>query len=129
MISRKIDLTENQDFSRVHFDIPRIRRLDQEDIDLLFEPVSEFEKFIKHENFFGRRTHKNQKESVFNYEQKHKEEWRTKCARCGERIIPWDDYGNICHKCDIELEPHEVPWKKYYIPTENHSFSDLFDLR
>ena len=133
MISRKIDLTENRDFSQgknTAFGVHIRQFLNGiADIDDPFMSEVEYEILEWYETLFGRKRHMNQKAKVFNYETRFEEMWKGLCARCGHRLVPWkSERGELCHRCDIEVTGR-VPWKDYYIQRERNIEDRLFNLR
>ena len=135
MISRRIDLTENRVFGRINgHGIPTVHMrqfLDGvADSDEPFMSEDEYELLERHERLFGRLRHINEKSKVFNYEKRFEEMWRGKCVRCGARLVIWKGArGDLCHRCDVEMDSGKVPWKDYYGRRERSVNELLFDLR
>ena len=129
MLSRNIDLTANRDFSNNN-SINIEQFLDMlPDVDAPLITSEEYDALAWYESIFGKRRHYNEKHIIFEYKKKHEAYWNVTCVRCGKPLIPWQNYGNVCQKCDQDLERNRVPWKKYYISNNSRHFSDLFDLR
>ena len=134
MISDKIDLTENRDFSGGNIwsiDIPLPD--DWEDMEIM--SYDTWEAIIEREKIFGRRRHINQKDKIFDlYNTKRLNTFKTHCARCGKLIrIPWDNMGGICRRCDSQVETSSydrIPWKKFEgTLTHRNNPREIFNLR
>ena len=126
MVSRRIDLTEHGDFRGDDFML-----VEDFDVDVDVD-VYDFDTIEKNK-FFGEYRHKNEKWSVFGFENK----WRIKeveeCWRCGAPIkLPWKRFHNLCELCDKILEDgRQIPWKEHPLITTNSNpnTKDLFNLR
>ena len=120
-LPRNIDLTEHRDFGGNRF-IP-LHSTTPLDLGMTNE---EYEKWIARERIFGRRSHKDQRNDIFNDpEEDIDKHWKHTCLRCGKNIrIPWNNIGGICKECDKDLSYNKVPWKK----EETVSWG-VFDLR
>ena len=136
MISPRIDLTENRDFSGRFLEFSQ---MDTEIPDFIFyEKMTpeEMDKFIFLEKFFGQSTHHTERYKIFNQEKKFEEEVRTHCARCGKEIrAPWKKIYDLCPECDKEMEIRGVPWKNEKVTPDaawgpHHDVAyDLFNAR
>jgi hypothetical protein len=117
MLSTKIDLTANRDFSGgngIFFDTPIEFPDDRE-----WMTSDEYERLLWWEGIFGRRRHRNEKGIVFGEDNKYFSNLRSYCCRCGKPFrIPWDNYGGVCRKCDSEGyergEKWRIPWAQHY---------------
>ena len=90
----------------------------------------EYEKWIRWERVFGRRSHKDQRNDIFDPEEKHRKYWEHTCLRCGKNIkIPWNNIGGVCKECAKNLTSgyNKVPWKKE--ETVSWGRESVFDLR
>ena len=130
-LPRNIDLTEHGDFGENRFIPLQFLPIDPifPDLDLLERGMTdeEYEKWMRCERIFGRRSHKDQRNDIFDPEENYKKYWEHTCFRCGKNIkIPWNNIGGVCKECDKELAYNKkVPWKK----EEMESGSSVFDLR
>lgn len=128
-LPRNIDLTEHRDFGEDQF--ISLQSITPIDLDILERGMTseEYEKWIRWEWTFGRRSHKDQRNDIFDPEEKHRKYWEHTCLRCGKNIkIPWNNIGGVCKECDRYLSTvpgHKVPWKK----EETVSLDSVFDLR
>lgn len=138
MISPKIDLTENREFSGGH---SSIMEMDTPIPDFMFyEKMTpeQMDKFLFREKYFGKFTHYNERYKIFDGERKWKEKVRTHCERCGKEIkAPWTKRFGLCPECDDIMENSGVPWKDRYKTTPNDESGwsndrtayDLFNAR
>ena len=108
MISTNIDLTENRDFSRVHF-----QWLMQNDPTI---STDKYHSLSAKEKLFGIARH----ESIDVF-RKSDDEWaeemRTHCQRCGKELrIPWKRNRDVCEECNSILERDYsgsvFPWRR-----------------
>ena len=131
-LPRNIDLTENRVFGEPFISTQSLL-IDSTfslDLDLLKRGITndEYEKLITWERIFGRRSHKDQRNDIFDPEEKHKKYWEHTCLRCGKNIkIPWNNIGGVCKECDEYLANNKVPWKKEEIVSWGRE--SVFDLR
>lgn len=128
-LPRNIDLTEHRDFGGDQLISSTIQFLPVDStfpLDLEMTP-EEYEKWITRERIFGRRSHRDQRNDIFDPEENYRKYWEHTCFRCGKNIkIPWNNIGGVCKECDKELAYNKkVPWKK----EEMESGSSVFDLR
>ena len=122
-LPRNIDLTEHGDFGRRFISI-QILPID----DSPFLVDEEYEKKMRWERVFGRRSHKDQRNDIFDPEEKHRKYWEHTCFRCGKNIkIPWNNIRGVCKECDKDLANNKVPWKKE--ETVSWGRESVFDLR
>jgi len=134
-LPRNIDLTEHRDFGGNRFIPLQFLPIDStfpSNLDLLERGITneEYEKGIRWERIFGRRSHKDQRNDIFNPEEKHRKHWEHTCLRCGKNIkIPWNSIRGVCKECDKDLTSgyNKVPWKKE--ETESWGRESVFDLR
>jgi hypothetical protein len=123
-LPRNIDLTEHGDFGG-NRPISTRFLLPIDDSPFLVETNEEREKWIR---IFGRRSHKDQRNDIFDSEEKHRKYWEHTCLRCGKNIkIPWNNIRGVCKECDKDLANNKVPWKKE--ETESWGRESVFDLR
>lgn len=134
MLSTRIDLTENNDFSRGSLN--RFSKsnviLDKEKIKLYHYlsdskamSTNEFGVIEEYENVFGKKYHDNDinfSQIKFNYDV---------CVRCGKPLnIPWKRTVELCIDCEIDLRNESrLPWKNEYVQMSGDSTRDIFLLR
>ena len=132
-LPRNIDLTEHRDFGGNRFISSQLLPIDSTfplDLDLLERGMTneEYEKRIRWERIFGRRSHKDQRNDIFDPEEKHRKYWEHTCFRCGKNIkISWNNIWGVCKECNKDLTYNRVPWKKE--ETESWGRESVFDLR
>lgn len=127
-LPRNIDLTEHGDFGGDQLISPQFLPIDDDSPFLdLGMTNEEYKKEITRERIFGRRSHKDQRNDIFDPEENYRKYWEHTCFRCGKNIkIPWNNIGGVCKECDMYLSSYKkVPWKK----EEMGSGSSVFDLR
>ena len=108
MISTNIDLTENRDFSRVHF-----QWLMQNGPTM---STDMYHNLSAKEKLFGIARH----ESIDVFRKSDEalaEEMRTHCQRCGKELrIPWKRNNGVCEECNSILEKEYsgsvFPWRR-----------------
>ena len=108
MISTNIDLTENRDFSRVHF-----QWLMQNGPTI---STDKYHSLSAKEKLFGIARH----ESIDIFSKSDDawaEEMRTHCQRCGNELrIPWKRNMGVCEECnsilDREYSGSVFPWRR-----------------
>ena len=131
MIPRKIDLTENMDFSggnQVTF--RNISRSRLQELDLM--STDEYEEYVLWTGIFGKRHHSNMKEEIFGH-------WGTPydgedpdiCLRCGKpRPIPWKRFGvGLCRECVEAINGNPIPWDIPQKTATRNTVGEVFDLR
>ena len=135
-LPRNIDLTEHRDFGGDQLISSTIQFLPVDStfpLDLLEREKmtnEEYEKWITRERIFGRRSHEDQRNDIFDPEENYRKYWEHTCFRCGKNIkIPWNNIRGVCKECDKCLTPgyNKVPWKKE--ETGSWSRESVFDLR
>lgn len=126
-LPRNIDLTANRDFGGNRSISLLLLPID--DSPFLVETNEEYEERITRERIFGRRSHKDQRNDIFDPEEKHRKYWEHTCFRCGKNIkIPWNNILGVCKECDEYLaNNNKVPWKKE--ETKSWFRESVFDLR
>ena len=131
-----IDLTEQRDFgdkSPIAFSSALRLSIElTESADSALMTRDDFEKLSLYRKVFGRRSHENGKDRIFDYNKKFEEKWRYRCLRCGKIIrIPWKNFGGVCKKCDNDMCSHTgkkiFPWTIFKI--ERNANNDLFSSR
>ena len=126
-LPRNIDLTEHGDFGGDQF--ISLQSITPIDLDILERGMTpeEYEKRITRERIFGRRSHRDQRNDIFDPEENYRKYWEHTCLRCGKNIkIPWNNIGGVCKECDRYLSSYKkVPWKK----EKTESGNSVFDLR
>ena len=131
MIPRKIDLTENMDFSggnQVTF--RNISRSRLQELDLM--STDEYEEYVLWTGIFGKRRHKNMKDEIFGH-------WGTPyggedpgiCPRCGKPTpIPWKKFWNgLCRECFEFVNGNPIPWDIPQKTAVRNTVGEVFDLR
>ena len=114
MISTNIDLTENRDFSRVHFQwlMQNVRLRENGHI----MSTDMYRSLSAKEKLFGIARH----ESIDIFRKSDEawaEEMRTHCQRCGKELrIPWKRNNGVCEECNSILEKEYsgsvFPWRR-----------------
>ena len=112
MLSQKVDLTENSEFSggnEIFMDTP---------IEISFDEYQamthdEYERLMWWEGIFGRKRHYTQRSEIFDDVGRYYNKWKDHCHKCGEEIrIPWLNFGGVCKHCNSLLEKTKTfPWK------------------
>lgn len=138
MISNKIDLTENRDFSggtgRITpidtsistADFNRLRHLQNN------MSINEFYLLEKHDKIFGPRGHYSDVLNVFQDDEKYFLSMRDKCPRCGKYIaLPWKrTFRELCDSCDEIVDHPRVAWKeKPWVSFRFNDAREIFQLR
>ena len=114
MISTNIDLTENRDFSRAHFQwlVQNVQLIENGPT----MSTDMYHSLSAKEKLFGIARH----ESIDIF-RKSDEEWgeemRTHCQRCGNELrIPWKRNNGVCEECNSILEKEYsgsvFPWRR-----------------
>ena len=113
MISINIDLTENRDFSRAHFQwlIQNVRPIENGPT----MSTDMYRSLSAKEKLFGIARH----ESIDIFRKSDEawaEEMRTHCQRCGKELrIPWKRNNGVCEECNSILEKEYsgsvFPWR------------------
>lgn len=118
MLSQRVDLTENMDFSGGNINLMDTLIEIPYDEYKLMSP-DEYERLIWWEGIFGRKRHPNQKREIFDKNGNYFKKMKTHCYRCGKEFrIPWDNIGGVCRKCDGSLTDSDhdsdrrMPWKE-----------------
>lgn len=131
-LPRNIDLTEHRDFGGNRFIPLQFLPIDStfsQDLDWMTN--EEYEKRIRWERIFGRRSHEDQKNDIFNDPEEDIDKYlEHTCLRCGKNIkIPWNNIRGVCKECDKNLTSgyNKVPWKKE--ETKSWGRESVFDLR
>ena len=113
MLSPRIDLTENGDFSGGNgalMDTPIEIPMDEYDL----MTNEEYEVLVRWEGIFGRRRHYTEKSKAFGKDPfpfSHKDH----CYNCGKEFrIPWDNIFGKCRKCAEKPNESRLPWIEYY---------------
>jgi len=140
MISSKVDLTENREFSRG--DGNRIIPLDSNFDELIGVTYqrermssSEYDRLRAWENIFGRRRHFTEVLDVFldKREEEYKENIRTHCYRCGKELrSPWTMINGLCKDCNEKVMTDvngRIPWIKQLSARERDIKDILFNSR
>lgn len=127
MLSRKVDLTENREFSGGNS--ININRDIAVDVDRLFinsaMSTEDYEKLVQYEKFFGRKRHFTDALEVFENNKKYSEELRTHCHKCGNELrIPWKTYFGLCKKCNDHESTFTHTNKRKYPWTFEQQVSD-----
>lgn len=136
MISRRIDLTEHNDFNRAEIDfsifngdlISRAIKV----YGMYSMSIPDFEALAAYENFFGIKMHACQANDIFHNDiSKYAYEMKTHCQRCGAPIFPWNDSYDLCKKCYdiVDVRPFRMPWKRKNTVTSREDPKDIFRLR
>ena len=114
MISTNIDLTENRDFSRVHFQwlMQNVRLRENGHI----MSTDMYRSLSDKEKLFGIARHESIDIFCKSYES-WAEEMRTHCQRCGKELrIPWKRNNGVCEECNSILEKEYsgsvFPWRR-----------------
>ena len=124
MISTNIDLTENRDFSRVHF-----QWLMQNGPTI---STDKYHSLSAKEKLFGIARH----ESIDIFRKSDEawaEEMRTHCQRCGKELrIPWKRNRDVCEECNSILERDYsgsvFPWKRTIEGNRQSSIGNPMDI-
>ena len=114
MISTNIDLSENRDFSRVHFQWLMQNVQLRENGPTMFTDM--YRSLSAKEKLFGIARH----ESIDIFRKSDKawaEDMRTHCQRCGKELrIPWKRNNGVCEECNSILEKEYsgsvFPWRR-----------------
>lgn len=135
MLSTKVDLTENQDFSggsSTFMDTPI--EVSYDDFKLM--TYDQYERLIWWEGIFGRKMHRNQKAELFNIEPwPFLDALKSGCQRCGKPLrVPWKNFRGMCKSCyeKFDLGIQKIPWNESIEGWSNNrgnTIRDLFDLR
>ena len=114
MISTNIDLTENRDFSRVHFQwlMQNVRPIENGPT----MSTDMYRSLSAKEKLFGIARY----ESIDIFHKSDEawaEEMRTHCQRCGKELrIPWKRNNGVCEECNSILEKEYsggvFPWRR-----------------
>lgn len=129
MLSRNIDLTENRDFSGGRIEFTHLLR--SIDLDAEVMSTDEYEVIVWWEGIFGRRRHSNEKDRVFDKEEKYLNGWRGKCERCGKPLrCPWKRVYGLCIECNDAMEKSRIPWIEHYgQQSSSDRTMDIFHMR
>lgn len=110
MLSPKIDLTEQRDFSGgvgsfTDSEVP-------EDVYDGLMTCEQYDRLCRWESIFGKRRHENQKRRIFPVILSR---YNTKCTCCGKELrAPWMRFSNngLCQDCEKESRYNSrIPWK------------------
>lgn len=115
MLSLRVDLTENRDFSGGNGIIMMDTPIDISFVEEDLLSTDQYEHLVWWEGIFGRKRHPNQKREIFDEEGNYFKKMKTHCCRCGKEFrIPWDNVGGVCRKCDGSLNDSDqrIPWKE-----------------
>ena len=114
MISTNIDLTENRDFSRAHFQwlMQNVRLIENGPT----MSTDMYHSLSAKEKLFGIARHESIDIFCKSYES-WAEEMRTHCQRCGNELrIPWKRNNGVCEECNSILEKEYsgsvFPWRR-----------------
>ena len=133
MIDRKIDLTDNHDFSQGMIEMDTLTGiyLDQE----LMTP-EQYETIVRWESIFGKKRHDNRKDKIFDKDVRYERSLEDHCQRCGVELkAPWKRFYGLCNRCNdiVQNDVQRIPWKVYNVSEGRWHVSDkgqnLFDLR
>lgn len=141
MISRRIDLTENNDFSSTELDLSFLnsevanRALKVNSMTALKMSFDNFK--LIYEKFFGIKVHSCQAYNIFNSDlSKYRCEMQTHCHRCGAPLLPWNRYSNLCYECHRIVDEDikgKFPWNydegKIYFVSRRDDPKEIFNLR
>lgn len=127
MIDRRIDLTENMDFS-AQSAVTLISVMDV-DADDMITP-EQHEAVLKKESIFGKSIHRNEKRNVFS--KAYENQCIAICAGCGRLIrSPWLLFRPFCNDCNLERQAYNslerMPWEMRLEARVREE--DIFSLR
>lgn len=103
MISDRVDLTENGDFSggnRFGADeglvLPRLG---------LNMTMDEYNALLEYERFFGRKYHESEHHEMFDHDRYIRKKVDSRCYRCGKEIrTPWSSQYGLCKECASDMD-------------------------
>lgn len=138
MISTRIDLTENRDFSGGL--LRDIDRLDNSISNAEFArwrslqdimTNEEYNLLRRMESMFGMRTHYSEAYNVFRKDEVgFFSNLREYCARCGKYIFPWyRHYRELCKECDDIINHSKIPWKPTHQAFIRDDAKDILQMR
>lgn len=141
MISRRIDLTENNDFSSTELDLSFLnsgvanRALKVNSMTAM--SFDDFKLIAEYEKFFGIKMHSCQAYEIFNSDlSKYRYDMQTHCHRCGAPLIPWNRYNDLCPECHRIVDEDfkgKFPWNydegKTYFVSRRDDPKEIFNLR
>lgn len=129
MLTGNIDLTENRDFGGsfqiTAMDIP----IELSEADNIMT-TEDYEKIIRRESIFGKKTHTNGKHRIFGRTTFVKN-LESRCYRCGKELkLPWErNRMELCKQCSDKVKHDnqylKFPWNYISIIRTD----DLFNLR
>ena len=138
MLSPKIDLTLNRQFTSGEIDhnVDMLNSVRYVEIDLIITDdeamtVDEYAHIFRFETLFGKRRHKNEKNTVFDKEKRYINELETHCQRCGKELrLPWNGtmcLVNLCKECNEVMNESlgKIPWKREYEGAMDRSIKDI----
>lgn len=139
MLSPKIDLTLNREFTSGEIDVNVSNSVRYVEIDLITNDeamtVDEYAHIFRFETLFGKRRHKNEKNTVFDKEKRYINELETHCQRCGKELrLPWNGimYFDLCRECNEAVNESlgKIPWKRDGVGLSHRNIKDdLFNSK
>lgn len=139
MLSPKIDLTLNREFTSGEIDVNISNSVRYVEIDLITDDeamtVDEYAHIFRFETLFGKRRHQNEKNKVFDKEKRYINELKTHCQRCGKEFrLPWNDIMcfDLCKECNDAVNESlgKIPWKREYEGLSHRNIKDdLFNSK
>lgn len=125
MLTGNIDLTENRDFGG-RFQITEMNIWEADNI----MTTEDYEKIIRRESIFGKKTHTNGNHRIFGRTTFVKN-LESRCYRCGKELkLPWErNRMELCKQCSDKVKHDnqylKFPWNYISIIRTD----DLFNLR
>ena len=125
MLTGNIDLTENRDFGG-RFQITEMNIWEADNI----MTTEHYEKIIRRESIFGKKTHTNGNHRIFGRTTFVKN-LESRCYRCGKELkLPWErNRMELCKQCSDKVKHDnqylKFPWNYISIIRTD----DLFNLR
>ena len=125
MLTGNIDLTENRDFGG-RFQITEMNIWEADNI----MTTEDYEKIIRRESIFGKKTHTNGNHRIFGRTTFVKN-LESRCYRCGKELkLPWErNRMELCKQCSDKVRHDnqylKFPWNYISIIRTD----DLFNLR
>ena len=125
MLTGNIDLTENRDFGG-SFQITEMNIWEADNI----MTTEDYEKIIRRESIFGKKTHTNGNHRIFGRTTFVKN-LESRCYRCGKELkLPWErNRMELCKQCSDKVKHDnqylKFPWNYISIIRTD----DLFNLR
>lgn len=140
MLSQRVDLTENNDFSSRNLSDFLINVDIVNDVANHHSPnmsTNMFDEIQKYGEVFGRKYHYNEVIDVFfNDDERFYRENRDICQRCGKYIrVPWKNFNNLCDVCDSIVDNEQyymdlkIPWKTLPVTNIRDTARELFNMR